>query len=354
MALTFPKDEELFLDLDTVHAERVTAEMDRVYHVYGDEKTFGKEFRDILVDWYKYGYSFSVRNEEHRLWAGFESLLNGATREYHEKLEQLADQYADGQKIGSFPRSFMRVMGIAGEEYASLTEERDYFKELDKATSFMKGMGRVGEFLAKAKEQLDFIANKGRFIGMLIWMLLVGAAVVLASAEALAFLPNFLVKLVENDMQARIIVCGSSVLSAWLLLLLDPVAKKEEKGKFLIKAFSNKVFLFVVAAGAFLLNLRVLFFQGPTGPYNPYFLLPFGIFYLLYAVIIVLNRMIDVRRAKKAFCALVDENIQHMHRYIRFHTLWWEAQNPGKEHCYSIQNLQKSFDHMVNAYNKYK
>ena len=354
MALTFPKDEELFLDLDTIRVERVTAEMDQVFHVYGDEKTFGKEFRDILADWYKYRYSFSVRNEANKLWAGFETLLNSVTREYHEKLEQLADRYADGQKIGSFPRSFMKELGLEGKEYASMTEERDYFKELDKVTSFMKGMGRVGDFLAKAKAQLDIIANRGRFLCMLVWMLVVGAAVVLASAEAIAFLPGFLADLVENNMEARIIVCGSSVLSAGLLLLLDPIVQKEEKGKYLIKAFSNKVFLFAVAAGAFLLNLRVLFFQGPTGPYNPYFLLPFGIFYLLYAVIILLNRWISVRRAKKALCALVDENIQHMHRYLRFHCLWWEAQNPGKEHCYSLQNLQKSFDYLVRTYHKFK
>lgn len=348
MALTFPKDEELFLDLDTVRVERATAVQDREFHIYGDEECFGKAFRDVIKEWYSYRYRMRSNDLFYEI-----NMVEELINQCHKKLEKEADQYAEKKVIGSFPKSYIGTRSFKDESGSKLEKSGEYFERLDKATSFMKGIGRVGEFLAKAKEQLDIIAKKGKFIGMLMWMLLVGAVLLLASAEAVDFLPTFFKELMENDLQVRIIVCGGSVLSAGLLFLLDPLAKAEEKGKRLIKAFSNKVFLAVVAAGAFLLNLRVLF-SGPTGPYNPYFLLPFGIFYLLYAVIIVFNRMIDVRRAKKAFCTLVDENIQHMHRYIRFHALWWEAQNPGKEHCSGIRNLQESFDHLVSTYKRYK
>lgn len=49
----------------------------------------------------------------------------------------------------------------------------------------------------------------------------------------------------------------------------------------------------------------------------------------------------------------VEAYINELHRYLRFHILWWKNINPDKPLPTGITELQKSFDYIVEKYNQY-
>lgn len=108
MAFEFPRDGELFHDLDTVKAESSSWYevfiQDRVM-----EESFGRQFRELLEK-QKCEDLPSVHTKGRSAFEAekkAEEKIRGFFRKCFNALEAVADQYADKTTIGSFPKSYM-------------------------------------------------------------------------------------------------------------------------------------------------------------------------------------------------------------------------------------------------------
>lgn len=362
MNFHFPKDEELFEDLPTVRTEQ-NYELEELVDVLrdGSETDFGSAFRKGIEEVRKTpmptahieGDSwFSILSQQQKHIEGF-------TRSLYEKLEVVADRFAEKNKITAFPKTFvMRFTYRLSDESATKHEYHlDYFDEMDKAFGFMEGAGRTGEVLKSAKAELDTIEKKVPLIARsTLVVLLVGILVTLAGAMPFPFLPQFVAELVSTSRIARLAVLLPMSLTGWYLLSVGP-PDKNLKGRFLLKFVSGGIFLIAAAFGSTLFAVYYAFSKAPP---EYFVLLPFGLYYIIYSLFRAIENMRQRaaakkagRKAKKNFCTLVEENIYSLHRYLRFHTLWWQAQKPRKQPCSGIENLQKSFDHLLKKYEEY-
>ena len=57
--------------------------------------------------------------------------------------------------------------------------------------------------------------------------------------------------------------------------------------------------------------------------------------------------------AKLDYCMGVEAYVNELHRYLRFHILWWNNINPDKPLPTGITELKKSFDYILEMYNQY-
>lgn len=363
MSFTFPKDEELFLDLNTVYSE-LPGEMQDVFEdaiasrdgVSEDRsKNFGKRFREVSAELRNESISVNASGKnDYEIMKKMEQKLRTIFNKHFLKLEEITDRQVDKLYIGRFPHSriynktFVRESDKYKEEY-----EVDYFDEMNRASGFMRAPGHVGSFLYYAQKDLDTAKMKARlFSFMTLFILFVGVTVVLAGAQPFDFLPQFLVKLVNEDLMVRIVVLGLMALTGWILVMGGP----PEKGV-LFKFFANGIFLLLIAIGSTLMAMRNVFSDYPIEAIS---LLPFGAYYIIYGIFSLFNGIAAFfrtkkakRKAKKDFCTRVENHIQHMHRYIRFHVLWWKTLNGDAPVPSGIRNLEESFDYVLKMYKKY-
>lgn len=143
--------------------------------------------------------------------------------------------------------------------------------------------------------------------------------------------------------------------------------------KNLICSMKNALFpLFFILVGALLIlggGLAVLCALTCIGDMDPFALLPFGVYDILFGACFMLEDAAQRRKQRKAlaeakreaeaqkaeFRKLVEENLQYMHRYIRFHVLWHKTTyKKDGELPKGIIALQKSFDHLLTMYNRYR
>lgn len=360
MEFVFPKDEELFQDLSTVQKD-LDYDSEQFLDLLGgeEESTFGSAFRDVQEEQKaRKGVQFRARGSnpvdvERRL----SQQRNAYFRQRYEELEAVAARFAKKKKIGSFPHSSIASLTCEDEDGNETHYELDYFSEMDKACGFMDGSGWVGSFLRNAQQELNTIKRKTPLLSFItLFILFVGVAVVLAGAQPIDFLPKFMVTLVTEKLWVRLPLLALMALAGWFLAMMGS-GIREEKGMILFKIVANGLFLFLVAIGSTLVAMGQAFSGSEIAWYS---LLPFGLYYILISLFFVVADIMDffqkkkaARQAKKDFCARVEKNIQPMHRYIRFHTLWWQKQNPGKPLPGCIRNLQKSFDHLLKMYKKY-
>ena len=360
MAFIFPKDEELFLDLDTVRSElpgRMQDILDDARDGVSEDRSrsFGKRFREMSAQLRNENISVEASGKnDYEIMKKMEQKLRVIFNKHFLKLEDIADRQADKMYIGRFPHSrmynktFVRESDKYKEEY-----EVDYFDEMNQATGFMRAPGHVGSFLYYAQKDLEAAKMKARlFSFMSFFIILVGVAVVLAGAQPFEFLPQFMVELMAEDLMVRIVVLALMALTGWILVMGGP----PERGV-LFKFFANGIFLLLIAIGSTLMAMRNVFSDAPIEAIS---LLPFGAYYILYGIFSLFNDIAAFfrtkkakRKAKKDFCTRVENNIQHMHRYIRFHTLWWKTLKGDAQVPYGIRNLEESFAHVLKMYEKY-
>lgn len=361
MEFVFPKDEELFQDLNTVQRD-LSYGSERFLAMIREktENTFGEAFRDVQEKQRaRKGVRFQARGSnpvdvEHRL----SQQRNDYFRKRYEELEAVAARFAKKKTIGSFPHSSIASMTFVDEEGDETDYELDYFSEMNKSCGFMDGSGWVGACLRNAQKELDTIKRKTPFLSFLtLFILFVGVAVVLAGAQPIDFLPKFMVTLVTEKLWVRLPLLALMALTGWFLAMMGSEIR-EEKGMILFKIVANGLFLFLAAIGSTLVAMGQAFSGSEIAWYS---LLPFGLYYILISLFFVVADITDffqkkkaVRQAKEDFCVRVEKNIQPLHRYIRFHVLWWQKQNPGDPLPSGINNLQKSFDHLLKMYQKYK
>lgn len=352
MKFVFPKDEELFRDLETVKAESY----ERYYlDLIEKDDTFGKAFRKVLYKQRDEDMSVSASgSSDYDVNRKLEEKVRELFNDDFDELEAVADTYADREEIGSFPHTHMYSQTFVRKSDQSKDEyEVDYFDEMSRATGNLSAPGRVGSFLHDAQTDLNTINGKTPLISrMMLIIFLVGAVVVLAGATPYDFLPQIVAERMNTSFVVRLVVLAAMALTGWYLVMLGP---PEKRGLF--KIFANGLFLLIVAGGSTLIAIHGVIIRAPMEAFE---LLPFGFYYLVYSIFLLfrdIGRFFSTRwaarRAKKDFCARVEQNIPHMHRYIRFHVLWWQKQNPDKPLPSGIQNLQKSFDHLLKMYKKY-
>lgn len=361
MEFQFPGDEELFADLQTVRTE-MSYELENLVdgHRDGSKPAFGEAFREVIGEiratpapkLSASGYSASqvIHELRTRREAHFRSL--------YEKLEAVAARFAEKNHIGAFPSVFMDTITYTNNSGNSTKYELDYFSEMDKAFGFMDGAGRAGDFLKSAQAELNTIEKKVPLIARsTLIVLLVGAVVCLAGAMPFPFLPQIVAELVNTSRIVRLVVLAAMTLTGWYLVMVGPPDKKL-KGRFLFKFVSGGIFLLAAAFGSTLITLAYAFSKAPL---EYFVLLPFGLYYVLHSLIKILEDMRQfvaakkaARRAKKEFCAQVERNIESLHRYLRFHILWWQAQFPEVPFPSGIENLEKSFEHLLKKYKLYR
>ena len=361
MEFVFPKDEELFQDLNTVQRDLDYDSEQFLGMIRGEtENTFGAAFRDVQEEQRaRKGVQFRARSSnpvdaERRL----SQQRNEYFRKRYEELEAVAARFAKKKTIGSFPHSSIVSLTCQDEEGNESHYELDYFSEMNKSCTFMDGSGWVGSCLRNAQKELNTIKSKTPILSFLTLIpLLVGAAVVLAGAQPIDFLPKFMVTLVTEKLWVRLPLLALMALTGWFLAAVG-AGVREEKGMILFKIVANGLFLFLIAVGSTLVAMREAFSESEIAWYT---LLPFGLYYILISLFFAVADIKDffekkkaVRQAKKDFCVRVEKNIQPLYRYIRFHVLWWQKQNPEHPLPNGIRNLEKSFSHLLDMYRKYQ
>lgn len=60
------------------------------------------------------------------------------------------------------------------------------------------------------------------------------------------------------------------------------------------------------------------------------------------------------QKVKKEFCSTYETCAQDMHRYIRYHALWWEHIHPGEALPPSIEQMNRDFDMFSQKYKRFK
>lgn len=59
-------------------------------------------------------------------------------------------------------------------------------------------------------------------------------------------------------------------------------------------------------------------------------------------------------KTKKAFCKTFEACAQDIHRYVRYHVLWWQHNHPGEVLHPSIESMNRSLEMYTRMYKKYR
>jgi len=417
MAFYFPKDEELFEDLENIGersedlsqlirlfskvegaknvAESEDDDGNRLKELYGDESEAQEKFTAFLVDlcarYYGGDWDALWNDAEHgsglfdtnafgekirnikKSDKGFVDSIKWDSDAFEKTYllhEKCAASAVLSSKIGWFPRAGMLMY----QQIDLATKEmkfESYFSEMCRHFQFMQGVGKVGEILKQAKLKLAAVekseeackakAEKAALFPL--YFLLMGTALILCGGAALPVIPDFLSLLLNNSLPVRLIVLALMVVTALLVMGMTKFMMEEDSGAGpLMKLVGNGIVTLLISIGAILVTLSSF------GEINPIDLLPFGVYFLLYGACFMLEDAAQRRKQKKAlaeakreaeaqkteFCKLVEENIQYLHRYIRFHVLWHKSIYGDRGHFRKgIDDLQASFDHLLTMYNRY-
>lgn len=410
MAFYFPKDEELFEDLENIGersedldqllrlmrgAERARS-ADKLKELCGDtlgekgfgdveqaEKELGSFATQLCVKYYDGDSDAFFDDMRHgkelfddnafgvKFWGVKrpDSLEENYMEKFYLRHEACAADAASTVKIGWFPGT-LTVM-YSDLDWGMGMKFSHYFGEMDKHFAFMKGVGKVGTVLKKAKSKLVAIekaeeackAKVEKASVLPLYFLLVGAGLLLCGGAALPVVPDFLSVLLNNSLLLRLIVLALTVITALLVMGMTKFLMEKDSGVgLLMKLVGNGIVTMLVSIGAVLVALSSI------GEIEPFSLLPFGVYFLLYGVCFMLEDAADRKKRKKAlaeakreaeaqkseFRKLVEENIQYLHRYIRFHVLWYKSVHKKEDNLPAgITALQKSFDHLLKKYQQY-
>ena len=410
MAFYFPKDEELFEDLENIGErskdlnqlhrliERVegakkAAEFEdddgsMLKKLYGDESEAQEEltafFADLCIRYFdsdsdafwndaEQGIGLFDTNAFGETIRNIEKADKGDT-DYFEKLyllqEKCAASAALSPNIGWFP-DWGALMYQKTDLAKREMQFSSYFGEMDKCFTFMKGAGKLGKILKEARTKLDAIGKAEKALEAKadtaaifpLFFVLVGALLVLGGGGLIPVVPDFLTPLLENSLIVRLIVGAIMGLTGVAVVIMSKVVMEEDSGCGLLTKIVCNGIVALVGGG-----LAVLCALKSIGGIEPFELLIFGMYDILFGGCFMLEDAAQRRKQKKAlaeakrevevqkaaFRKLVEENIQYMHRYIRLHELWYKnTYKKDGELPKGILALKKSFDHLLTMYNRY-
>lgn len=294
-------------------------------------------------------------------------------------LQNLVYLHAMKPLIGFFPDSSATTY-----ETEKGPVQFDYFKDMNKYCNIFQpgafnsldtaldNIKKAENNMSKTNTDTEISSKSKGFSIFSLYFVLLGGVLLLAGGESLPMVPDFLTAIINSSFVARLLVSVPLALTGLLIIFFAGIIMEDDSEfTFLMKLIGNGIVALIAGIGSILCALTNLFMP----PVETFEMIVLGMFYILYGICAVIDEAtqqkkankkkgaaeqakrqaeIDLANAKAEFCTLVKEEIYSLHRYLRFHVLWWQTINPKKPLPSGINELQKSFDHIVAMYDKYK
>ncbi len=374
MALIFPSDKDLFEDFDIIGSKDINI----VTHI--QNRAFG------VIHRAKLGEMFDIDNknivdEENEVDA-IDRINRGNHQDYLE-MEETVNTYLHIYKtIGYFPGSELNWYGAKNIKPVN----GDYFIEMNKSFSFMKGIGYFGkqiELSNKKLKEIKELSDKENEIknskpiksksssplsSISFWFTVLGVMFVLAGGSVLPVVPDFLTVLINNNFWVRRIISLLTGLSGILVMSMTKNIMDEDTEDYhLTKVPGNGIVTLLICLCSVMLGYTTF----SDARISPLGFAVLGIYYIFYSICVILDdKKLKLKNKKNAeleianieskivsaeldYCMGIEAYINELHKYIRFHILWWNSINPDKPLPSGITELQKTFDYLVEKYNQY-
>ena len=378
MALVFPSDEELFEDLNTIGFDGT----DISKHI--EKRSFGIIYKAKLDEMLDVDNKNIVSAETES--DAIEQIKQGNHQDYLD-MEKTVNAYLNNYKtIGYFPGSEMNWYAAKNINPV----DGDYFNEMNKSFGFMKGIGYFGKQLKlsnkKLKESKQLcdketeIKNskpnkikKGKSLASISFLFTVlGIVLILAGGGSLPVVPDILTVLINTNFWVRrVIALLTGLLGILVMSMTNFIMEDDSEDYHFTKIPGNGI----VTLGVCLYSVMSAYSTFTDANIAPFGFAILGFYYIFYSICVVmddkkstlkLNKKAELEKAmalekaesetisaKLDYCMGVEAYINELHRYLRFHILWWNDINPDKPLPTGITELKKSFDHILEMYNQY-
>jgi len=378
MALIFPSDNELFEDLNIVGNKNI----DITTHI--KNCAFGIVYRAKLNEMFDIDNK-NIVDAENAIDSIY--LINQGNHNDYLDMEKTVNAYLyDYKTIGFFPGSEMNWYGAKNIKPI----DGDYFKEMDKSFGFMKGIGYFGKQLKlsnKKLKEIEQLSEKEKQIRnskskkspktshispISFRFTALGLILLLSGGSALPVVPDFLSFLINNSFWIRRIISLLTGISGILVMSMTKIIMEEASEDFHFTKIPGNG---LVTMAICLCSVMSAYSTFSDANIEPFSFVALGIYYIFYSVCFFIderksnlklkkNAELEIKNtiekaesetisAKMDYCMGVEAYINDLHRYIRFHILWWKNINPDKPLPVGISELQKSFDYIVEKYNQY-
>ena len=378
MALVFPSDKELFEDLNTIGFDGT----DISQHI--EKRSFGiiysAKLNELLdVD------NKNIVSAETEIDA-VEQIKQGNYQDYLE-MEKTVNAYLYNYKtIGYFPGSEMNWYAAKNINPVN----GDYFNEMNKSFGFMKGIGYFGKQIKLSNKKLKEIkqlsdketeiknskpnkTQNGNSLASISFLFTVlGLILIVAGGGSLPVVPDFLTVLIKTNFWVRrVIALLIGLLGILVMSMTNFIMEDDSEDYHFTKIPGNGI----VTLGVCFYSVMSAYSTFSDANIAPIGFAALGLYYIFYSLCVVMdNKRLNLKLNKKTesertmalekaesetisakldYCMGVETYINELHRYIRFHILWWNNINPDKPLPSGITELKKSFDYIVEMYNQY-
>ena len=378
MALVFPSDKELFEDLNTIGFDGT----DISQHI--EKRSFGIIYKaklDEMLDVDNKNIVFAETESD-----AIEQIKQGNHQDYLD-MEKTVNAYLNNYKtIGYFPGSEMNWYAAKNINPVG----GDYFNEMNKSFGFMKGIGYFGKQLKLSNKKLKEIQQlsdkeaeiqnskpvkikNGKSLTSISFLFIVfGLILILAGGGSLPVVPDFLTILINTNFWVRrVIALLTGLLGILVMSMTNFIMEDDSEDYHFTKIPGNGI----VTLGVCLYSVMSAYSTFSDANIVPSGFAILGLYYIFYSICVVmddkkstlkLNKKAksekamalekaesEIISAKLDYCMGVEAYVNELHRYLRFHILWWNNINPDKPLPTGITELKKSFDYILEMYNQY-
>ena len=378
MALVFPSDKELFEDLNTIGFDGT----DISQHI--EKRSFGIIYKAKLDEMLDVDNKNIVSAETES--DAIEQIKQGNHQDYLD-MEKTVNAYLNNYKtIGYFPGSEMNWYAAKNINPVG----GDYFNEMNKSFGFMKGIGYFGKQLKLSNKKLKEIQQlsdkeaeiknskpgkikNGKSLTSISFLFIVfGLILILAGGGSLPVVPDFLTVLINTNFWVRrVIALLTGLLGILVMSMTNFIMEDDSEDYHFTKIPGNGI----VTLGVCLYSVMSAYSTFSDANIAPIGFAILGLYYIFYSICVVmddkkstlkLNKKAESEKAmalekaesetisaKLDYCMGVEAYVNELHRYLRFHILWWNNINPDKPLPTGITELKKSFDYILEMYNQY-
>ena len=378
MALVFPSDKELFEDLNTIGFDGT----DISKHI--EKRSFGIIYKAKLDEMLDVDNKNIVSAETES--DAIEQIKQGNHQDYLD-MEKTVNAYLNNYKtIGYFPGSEMNWYAAKNINPV----DGDYFNEMNKSFGFMKGIGYFGKQLKLSNKKLKEIQQlsdkeaeiqnskpvkikNGKSLTSISFLFIVfGLILILAGGGSLPVVPDFLTILINTNFWVRrVIALLTGLLGILVMSMTNFIMEDDSEDYHFTKIPGNGI----VTLGVCLYSVMSAYSTFSDANIAPIGFAILGLYYIFYSICVVmddkkstlkLNKKAESEKAmalekaeseiisaKLDYCMGVEAYVNELHRYLRFHILWWNNINPDKPLPTGITELKKSFDYILEMYNQY-
>ena len=378
MALVFPSDKELFEDLNTIGFDGT----DISKHI--EKRSFGIIYKAKLDEMLDVDNKNIVSAETES--DAIEQIKQGNHQDYLH-MEKTVNAYLNNYKtIGYFPGSEMNWYAAKNINPV----DGDYFNEMNKSFGFMKGIGYFGKQLKLSNKKLKEIQqlsdketeiknskpgkikNDKSLTSISFLFIVFGLILILAGGGSLPVVPDFLTTLINTNFWVRrVIALLTGLLGILVMSMTNFIMEDNSEDYHFTKIPGNGI----VTLGVCLYSVMSAYSTFSDANIAPIGFAILGLYYIFYSICVVmddkkstlkLNKKAESEKAmalekaesetisaKRDYCMGIEAYVNELHRYLRFHILWWNNINPDKPLPTGITELKKSFDYILEMYNQY-